>query len=299
MPSHDSDGPRVAPRRHSGARIALFRAAELAAGALGGRALYRRTRLGPGRFRVREETVRVRGLPPEADGFTIVQLSDLHAGPFLRGGDLAAVVERCNALRPDLFVITGDFITHGWRDALLVLPDLARLAAPCGTHAVFGNHDYRGRAEARIAEAYAECGIRFLRNEALRLPSAAGRLVLVGLEDLEEARVVDLATARREVAPGDVEILLCHNPTSAGALVREGCAVILSGHTHGTQVDLPFLRGMGPRHPGLRVELGPTVLLVSRGLGAVGLPLRVGAPSELVRVCLRAVPTAGRGPIDS
>ena len=76
------------------------------------------------------------------------------------------------------------------------------------------------------------------------------------------------------------------NPSAAPHLIGPRTAVVLSGHTHGTQVDLPILRRLGPAHPGLRVELGTATLIVSRGLGVVGLPLRVGAPAEIVLVSL-------------
>ena len=260
---------------------------ELASRWLGGRRFYRRRWLSAGRFVVRREDVLVPDLPPELEGFTIAQLSDFHAGPFLRAGDLADVVAAVARAEPDLVALTGDYITHHWSEGLLLLDDLARLSPPAGIFAVFGNHDYRGRQEGRLEAAYAERGVRFLRNAAVRLPGGEARLALVGLEDLEEGRVVDLERARSGLAPGDVEVVLCHNPLGAVELARPGCVLVLAGHTHGGQVDLPFLRRLGPRHPGLRVDLGPTTLLVSRGLGVVGVPLRWGAPAEVVlaRLC--------------
>jgi hypothetical protein len=145
---------------------------------------------------------------------------------------------------------------------------------------VFGNHDYRDRLEGRIAEAYAARGVHFLRNAGARPLGDA--LVVTGIEDLEEARELDVAAARALLEPGDVELCLCHNPRGARVLARPGCVAVLSGHTHGMQVDLPFVRRLGPDHPGQRVELGPTTLIVSAGLGVVGAPWRVGAPAEVV-----------------
>jgi predicted MPP superfamily phosphohydrolase len=81
---------------------------------------------------------------------------------------------------------------------------------------------------------------------------------------------------------GDLEIVLCHNPRAAQFLSRERCAAVLSGHTHGTQIDWPLARRVGPPHPGTRMQFGPTTLIVSRGLGVIGVPLRVGAPAEVV-----------------
>lgn len=272
--------PRATPRRHSRFRLAAFRAIEWTAKWCGGRSLYRATNLRRGRFAVREEWIEIEGLASELEGFSIAQLSDMHGGSFLAQGDLADVVLAVNALEPDVVAITGDLITHHWTDALLLLDDCARLRARHGVYAVFGNHDYKDRLEGEIAAAYGARGIRFLRNESVRI--AGAQLSIVGLEDLEEARDIDVESARSALRSDDVEIVLCHNPSGARLLARPGCALILSGHTHGTQIDLPVLRKLGPKHPGARVRFGSTLLVVSRGLGVVGVPLRVGARAEIV-----------------
>lgn len=279
---------RARVRRHSRAFLALADTLEVACATLGGRALYRRRHLSRAGLHVRRERVLVPDLPAGLEGLRIAQLSDLHAGRFLGRGDLREVVEVVNEARPDVVALTGDYISHHWSDALRCVDDLARLEARLACVAVFGNHDYRDRAEARIEEAFAAAGVRFLRNAGERHDTGEGVLALTGLEDLEESRHIDLAAARRDLRPGDVEVLLCHNPSAAPSLAREGCAVVLSGHTHGTQIDLPGLRRFGPPHPGLRLELGPTTAIVSRGLGVVALPLRVHSPAEVVLVELHA-----------
>ncbi|MCC6406751.1 MAG: metallophosphoesterase [Planctomycetes bacterium] len=277
---------RVAPRRHGPLRRSAVWTVEHVTAWLGGRALYRRRHLAAGRFAVREERVAIRGLSPRLAGFTIAQLSDLHAGTFLREGDLAAVVEHANGLRPDLVVLTGDFITRHWSEALLVRSDLARLRARHGVFAVLGNHDYKDRAEARIVASYAEVGVRFLCNQGVRLVDERGAFGLIGVEDIEESKQLDLAAARVGLSPDEPEIVLCHNPRGALPLARSGADLVLSGHTHGSQLDLPWMRRAGPPHPGVRLQLGATTLVVSRGLGVIGFPLRVGAPAELVVVRL-------------
>jgi len=274
--------PRLPPRRHGLPRRALFRAAEFAAALFGGRAFYRARFLAPGRLALREERVRVRGLDPRLAGFTIAQLSDLHAGPFLGRGDLSHALECVRRRDCDLAVITGDFITHRWSDALRVLDDLAALRTRHGTLAVFGNHDYRGRLEGRIVEEAGRRGIRFLRDESVRLEHAGATLRVCGLEDLEEARALDLERARADRRPGEPEILLVHNPARARALAAPDCMLMLCGHAHGSQIDLPWLRTLGPPHPGARFQAGSSRVLVSRGLGVIGVPLRVRAPAELV-----------------
>lgn len=276
------DSVRQTPRRHSRFRLGAARFAESACAAFGGRAFYRLRHLARGRFVVREETAFVPGLPAALEGFSVVQISDVHGGSFVGPGDLADIVDAANALAPDVIALTGDYVTHHAREFERVAADLARLSARHGVYAVFGNHDYRGRAEASIAAALPSA--LFLRNAGARIDRGGAHVAIVGLEDLEEGRVVDLELARAGVEAGDVEIVLCHNPLGGRAIARTGCAAILSGHTHAGQIDLPFLRRLGPVHPGLRVLLGETLLVTSRGIGAVGLPLRIGAPSEIVHL---------------
>lgn len=283
---------QVAPRRFSGARLALFRGVEGLCRLLGGRRLYRWTALR--RLRARDEVVAVPGLPADLDGVVIAQVSDLHAGPFLGAGDLAPLVALLGDRRPDLVAVTGDLCVHAVDEAFPVLDELCAHPAPLGTFVVFGNHDYKHRREGELVERLAERGARVLRNEGARVRVGEAVLAVTGVEDLEEGKVVDIEAARAELAPSDVEVLLCHNPRGGPFFARAGCAVILSGHSHGGQIDLPLLRRLGPPHPGLRVELGPSTLLVSRGLGALGVPLRFGAPAEVVFV--RLVRAEGSAP---
>ncbi len=281
-PADSPGAPRQEPRRFGLGRRVLFRAIEETARLLGGRAFYRAAYLAAGRFRERVERVAVPDLPTGLEGFRVAQLSDLHAGSFLGSGDLAAVVDAVNAREPDLVCLTGDLITRRWSEALLLLEDLRRLRPRHGALAVFGNHDYHDRAEGRIVEAFAEHGIRFLRNDSRRVDTGDGALTVVGLEDLEEGKVVDVEAARAGLRAGDVELVLCHNPLGAPSLARPGCCAVLSGHTHGHQVDLPGIRNIAPTHPGDRVDLGETACITSRGLGAVGIPIRVASQAEVV-----------------
>ena len=275
-------GLRQAPRRFGIARRAAVKLVETSLRLLGGRGFYRRTYLGPGRFQVRRERVAVRGLRAGLQGFRVAQLSDLHAGPFLGAGDLADVVEAVHREAADLVCLTGDLVTRRWDEALELLPDLGRLRAPHGVLGVFGNHDYHGRREGSIAAAFAAAGVRMLRNECARIDTGDGTLAVVGLEDLEEAKVIDLAGARRGVRAGDVQLVLCHNPLGAPAIAGPQCAAVLSGHTHGHQIDLPLVRRVAPSHPGDRVEREGTACITSRGLGVVGVPVRLRARAEIV-----------------
>jgi hypothetical protein len=251
--------------------------------------LYRWLALHPKRLVVREEQLCWPDLPAALEGFSILHLSDLHAGPFLGAGDLAQLGSQLGDRVPDILVVTGDFITDTFEDALPVLPDLGLLPSRLGGWAVFGNHDYRRHKHEVLRERLAQQGIRVLQDEGERVGDLP--LWIAGLNDLEETSNPDPTRAREGRAVDDVEIMLCHNPLGARHLAHERCIAILSGHSHGTQIDWPWIRTLGPTHPGLSVQLGRSSLIVSRGLGVVGLPLRAGAPAEMVWIELR------RGPI--
>lgn len=284
----------IPPRRFSRLRIGAFAAIERVAVLLGGRALHRR-HLRRDRLRVREEELEVEGLPPALHGFTVAHLSDIHAGPFLGRGDLAGVEEVLRRISPDVVCWTGDFVVHGIHNVQPLHDELARLVGRRATFAVFGNHDYLHREEWRFVEAMEPAGWRFLRNGGAVVQVGEGRVGFLGIEDPEEGKVVDVAAAFQDLEGErlDLRIGLSHGPRAAPEFAARGARAVLSGHSHGTQVDLPFLRDLGPSHPGLRVELGATTLIVSRGLGVIGAPVRVGVPAEVV--LLRFVPAGGAG----
>jgi predicted MPP superfamily phosphohydrolase len=218
------------------------------------------------------------GLAPELVGRTIAQLSDLHLG--LAG---PSYVERCVKrtleVGPDLIVLTGDYVgRNNPQDAELVADLLAELTAPLGVFAVSGNHDwsvYRSGArpgEPLVMELLAERGVRDLDNEAVPFGRGGERTWLAGLGDLwaGECRVEQTL---RELPRKGARIVLSHNPDSVDAIAAEGADLVLSGHTHGGQVDLPVF---GPpllpvrrreRYSGLYRVGERTRLYVSNGLG--------------------------------
>lgn len=289
----------IEPRRFSRLRLAAFDAVERAAVLLGGRRLYRRLYLQPGTLRTREISLEVPGLPSGLEGRVIAHLSDIHAGPFLTGSDLSGVASLMEQRQPDFVCWTGDYVTHGVEDIQPVLPDLRRCVGKHGTFAVFGNHDYKHRREWEIVAGLEPDGWQFLRNSSCRVTLGGATVVFAGIEDPEEGKVIDVDAALRDAGGADLVIALSHGPRGATAFAdHPACRVhaVLSGHTHGSQADLPFLRDLGPPHPGLRVELGETTVFVSRGLGVVGLPLRPGAPAEVPFITLRGAPSQELGP---
>lgn len=278
----------IAPRRFSRFRIAVFATIERICVLLGGRHFYRWRYLSPKRLGVRDIELPIPAGAAALDGLVIAHLSDIHAGPFLAKGDLGAVVDLIEQRRPDVVCWTGDYVTHGIHNVQPVIPELRRCVGKLGTFAVFGNHDYKKRREWEMTAALEPDGWTFLRNSSHQLEVNGGTVAFAGIEDPEEGKVVDVAAAMAEARSADLVIALSHGPRGAPAFAEYGVAAVLSGHTHGSQVDLPFLRDLGPAHPGLRIELGSTTVLVSRGLGVVGMPLRTGVPAEVSFVTLRA-----------
>lgn len=259
---------------------------------MGGYRFYQSRYLREGGFLVRHEQVQVRSLPEGLNGFQIAHLSDLHAGAFLREGDLRHIVACINDLGVDMVALTGDYVTHRPSDIHRLAPDLSELEPRFGCVAVLGNHDYYGRGQEEVAGLFESLGIDVLRNRGVRVDSGQGVVHFSGIEDLEEGHRIDPHAARSTLLDEDVEVFLCHNPAKIWRLAEIGCPLVLCGHTHGGQISIGPIPRPGPQHPGERLELGPTTTIINRGVGAVGLPLRFRAPAEVVIVTLVGAPGA-------
>jgi predicted MPP superfamily phosphohydrolase len=192
----------------------------------------------------------VEGLPEAFSGFKIAQLSDLHGGHHMPEDYLPRAVDMTLAEKPDVIALTGDFIHKGYRHVETVAKVLARLQAPHGVFAVLGNHDFsvrnalgirrhRGLHRA-VADALAGQGIRVLRNEALPLEKGSEKVFLAGLDDLW-SRECDPERALGGLCPRTPRVVLAHNPQTVHLLAGHRCDLMLSGHTHGGQINWPGL----------------------------------------------------------
>lgn len=281
------------PRRYPRFVLKLIYAVEwCCAVVLRGKALYRR-QLRRDRLAITKCEIVIPGLPRAFDGLKLLHLSDFHAGPFLDARSLDDVVAVANELAPDVVCLTGDYITHAIDEAKSLSPALAKLRAPLGGFAVFGNHDYRQRREAEFAAELATLGITTLRNAGVALERGGERLWFAGIEDVEEGKVVDVDAAMR--GRGDAPaILLAHHPDVVDRVGGKGVALVLSGHTHGGQIVVGgrsiFGGSMRSAHaPGL-AKVDDRSVFVTRGIGVLMLPLRVGAPAEVALLTLRTAP---------
>jgi len=243
-----------------------------------------RVRRGPHVKRVRVPLV---DLPVAAAGFTIVQLTDVHIGPSLRRAFAAKVVDRVNALEPDLIVLTGDLVDGRVRDLAGDVEPFGGLRAKHGVFAVTGNHEYYWNADAWIAH-FTSLGMRYLRNAHVAMPG----FTLAGVDDSTSRAMAaghgeDVAKAVADRDPALPVVLLAHHPSTVARAQLAGVDVQLSGHTHGGQLlPLGWLsRLFEPRVAGL-AKFGATWLYVSEGTGFWGPPLRVGTSCEITHITL-------------
>jgi predicted MPP superfamily phosphohydrolase len=245
-------------------------------------------------FHVREVDIPIGGLPPDLDGLSILQLSDIHLSAFLSEAEFARVVDAALGLRAHVAVVTGDLIS-GHSDPLdACIRQLARVKADAGVFACMGNHERYARAEDYTAAQSARVGIRFLRGQAQALRFGQATLNLAGQDfQPQRMRAQYLHGAERLIVPGATNILLQHNPDVFPTAARQGYNLLLAGHTHGGQVTVEILdqainpaRFFTPYVSGL-YRLGNAAAYVSRGIGTIGIPTRIGAPPEISLLRLR------------
>lgn len=263
----------------------------------------------PQRMVVRRYQIPIEGLPAALDGLRVVHLSDPHVGPLMPRGVIEEAVERAAGLGPDLAILTGDYIHAGTRDirrAAGLMAPLAR-ASRMGAIGVLGNHDWYGDGAA-MRDALRSVGVVMIDNGRVWL-HADGRvgpdapddprsaLALVGLGDLSNDRV-DPDAAFAGIDGRTPRLVLAHQPDTAEIPALLGpdaprMDLMLSGHTHGGQVRIPFVgtplvpSRYGQKYAGGLVRGPRCPVLVSRGVGLSLLPVRLGVPPEIGLVTLR------------
>lgn len=281
--------PPLDPERRIALTRLLSAGVALAAGGLGGVAL----RNGLGRVAVKKLSVALAHLPPELDDFTLVQLSDIHVGPTIGRDFIEEIVERTNALEPDIVVITGDLVDGSVAQLRDKVEPLTHLRTRHGVFFVTGNHEYYSGAAA-WCEELTRMGIRVLRNERVSIGGPTASFDLAGIDDYSSRRFEDghgpdpqRALGGRD--PNRALVLLAHQPRQAFDADAFDVGLQLSGHTHGGQM-WPWnylVRLQQPLVSGLGV-VGRTPVYVSNGTGYWGPPMRLGAPAEITEISLRS-----------
>jgi predicted MPP superfamily phosphohydrolase len=212
--------------------------------------------------------------------------SDFHAGATTSPAVLDAACRALESLAPDVLLLGGDFVTVRAEYIDILAPMLARVHAPLGKFAVFGNHDLRAN-RAMLSAALTNAGVRVLVNETARLPSPHDDVTIGGLDDpirgTPRGEILDDATA--------VRIVLMHAPDGLLALGDRDYDLAVCGHTHGGQIAMPggvmpYLPSgkLSRKYPVGLFRLGPggnRALLVSRGVGCSTLPIRLHSPAQV------------------
>jgi len=237
-------------------------------------------------FEVKEQSLVIPNLAADLRGLRIVHFSDLHVGPFFSLRQWERVIDAANEFRADLAFVTGDLITTA-RDPLEeCIQRMAGIKATAGIYGCHGNHEefcgLTGYA-TRLGERF---GIRFLRREAVALRFGEHKMNLVGV-DYQPFRTPYLTDVESMVSATDLNVLLSHNPDVFPVAAEMGFDLVLSGHTHGGQVNVEILhqqldiaRFFTPYVKGLYRQGGSSAY-VSAGLGTIGIPVRLGARPEV------------------
>jgi predicted MPP superfamily phosphohydrolase len=244
---------------------------------------------------IEEVAIRMPKLPKALDGFTIVQLSDLHVGMFIGERELERGLGLLDRISADLIAITGDIVDSDSYYAPLAARRLGALKAREGIVCIPGNHDYYA-GETAVLGGMRRAGVDVLVNRGkIIAPGDGGGFALLGVDDLSARRWrrkglgPNLALARSMVPPDRATVLLSHQPGFAETAAAAGIDLQLSGHTHGGQIN-PGVRPVDLlyRYVAGRYDVGAMQLYVNRGFGTVGPPTRVGAPPEITKIVLVA-----------
>ncbi|MGA3347963.1 MAG: metallophosphoesterase [Candidatus Sulfotelmatobacter sp.] len=239
--------------------------------------------------------------PERLNGFTIALLSDFHYDPVFSVHPLHASIPLVNALRPDLIVLTGDFVSVPFfgnekkaaADAEPCARLLHQMTAPYGLWAVLGNHDWNTDSRHVTSALVAE-GIRVLANESVPIERDGGRFWLAGVNDVI-SKTADLNQTLQLVPASESVVLLAHEPDFADHASRFPIDLQLSGHSHGGQVRIPmlpplYLPEMAKKYVMGTYRIGPLTLYTNAGLGTVDVPVRLNCPPEITLLTLRAGP---------
>ncbi len=247
---------------------------------------------------VHQVEIRLGNLPEAFRGFRIAHMADFHYGEYSEPTFIRSVVERVNALRPDMIALTGDFISAGPM-AKRVSVDFAyhcadlltRLECP-NKFASMGNHDVMV-SRIEVTDALASRNIPVLHNDAIPIEKDGARLWLAGVADALVGTDADLDAAlpRGRIASREPLILMAHEPDYVDKVVGSGVDLMLSGHTHGGQVRIPFVPPMnlpplGRKYIEGHFRFGGLQLYVTRGIGTVGVPFRFRCPPEITLITL-------------
>lgn len=265
------------------------------------------------RYTIERVDVPIANLPRELDGLRIAQLSDIHIGDYMTPDEIARAVEMANELRPDLAVVTGDFVSAVGDPLDACISELSRLRAPLGVWGCNGNHEIYAGVEDEADQLFHAKGMRLLRGRNAVIEHNGAAFNLLGVDYQRDRMVAGerpgpmLAEIEHLIRREMPNVLLSHNPNSFRRAAELGIELSLAGHTHGGQVKFeivdhsvsparlitPFVAGlyhlpMAKGHATASTGSHRAALYVNRGLGTFGFPVRLGVPPEITLLTLRA-----------
>jgi uncharacterized protein len=240
---------------------------------------------------IRRLTISLPDLPEALAGLTCLHLTDIHHSKIISIGYISGCIEHAQELKPDIIFLTGDYVTGSRAFIVPCLEALARLESRYGIFAVPGNHDYWSDITL-LSRTLKRLGIPFLVNRHVKLSIKGSSLYVAGIDDMWAGRP-SLDDALAGIPDTEKKILLMHNPDLFESLPPGKCDLILSGHTHGGQVNIPFIgppiipSQFGRKYAGGLFNKNGSTMLVNRGLGMVSPGIRFNCPPEIVLLSLQ------------
>jgi hypothetical protein len=247
---------------------------------------------------IERRTFRLDRLPEQFRGLRIVQISDFHYAEYTEPFFLREIVREVNRLKGDIVVLNGDYVTiglfsqeHTKAFAYRCAEVLSQIECPL-RYAVLGNHD-SGFVQPSVIDALKIHGLTLLNNQSTPLERDGQRLWIAGTGNASHKQMdLDKALPPASRTDGEPVILLVHEPDVLPQVARRNVDLMLSGHTHGGQVRIPFvppthLPPLGKHYLEGLFRLGSTQLYVNRGIGTVGLPIRFNCPPEITEITLQ------------
>jgi uncharacterized protein len=245
----------------------------------------------PGQLTIESVQLPLHKLKPALEGFKIVHMSDFHLHPYTQIEFIRQAVAQANALKPDLVVLTGDYVQEGADSIFELAPALAALEARYGVFTSLGNHDL-WTDKATVQLGLKEARLPLLLNQGVSLGVGNATLYLAGLDDGWSGQP-DLTAAMANYPGGDTPaILLAHEPDLADTFAQdERIGLQLSGHSHGGQVRLPglgapILPPLGKKYDQGLYRVGQMWLYTTRGVGLGPVPVRFNCPPEITEITL-------------
>jgi uncharacterized protein len=257
--------------------------------------------------RVEPVKIRIPGLPAALKGTTIALISDIHSSVYMPRDEMERYKKTVNSLKADLIVVDGDFVNSKLGEVYPFAEAFSGLSAPLGVYGVTGNHDYYPRDIEAVCREVEQAGIKLLRNENITLEKNGEKIHLLGMDDpfiyeingyLESGKTETgrIENMMKGVSETETSIFLCHKPYPFEEYSQLGIDLMLSGHTHGGQVVLAQLDNINLSFASLasRYVQGlykarhnqKSQLYVTRGVGTVGIPLRINCPPEVTHIVL-------------